>query len=99
MRIVDRESGGGKDLHRRTGRTVVSSTTSVRLSGRSAFAKAAQALALLLAAFLLLRVIGPWLIDLHNTPALILAVVLLVCGLFAIAWFAWALVAPFFRKG
>ena len=99
MRIVEGGSGDGEDLDRRMRRVVARSARAVPKPGRSAFAKAAQGLALLLAGFLLLRVVGPWLIDLHNTPALILAVVLLVCGLFAIAWFAWSLAVSFFRKG
>ena len=99
MRVVEGGSGDGENPDRRARRVVASPARAVPRPRRSVFAKTAQALALVLAAFLLLRVVGPWLIDLHNTPALILAVVLLVFGLFAIAWFAWALVVSFLRKG
>jgi hypothetical protein len=99
MRIVEHEAGDGEELRRRPPLVVVSPTAATRRSGRFLFVKAAQALAILAAAFLLLRVVGPWLIDLHNTPALILAVVLLVGGLFALAWATWALAVSLFRKG
>ena len=99
MRVGEGGSGNGENPERRARRVVASPTRVIPRPRPSIFAKPAQALALLLAAFLLLRVVGPWLIDLHNTPALILAVVLLVFGLFAIAWFAWALVVSFLRKG
>ncbi len=61
---------------------------------RYAFVKAAQGVALLLAAFVLLRLVAPWLVDLHNTPALILAGVLLIGGAFAAGWFAWSVFVP-----
>ena len=99
MRIVEHEAGGGEELRRRPPLVVVSPTPAAGRSGRFLFVKAAQALAILAAAFLLLRVIGPWLIDLHNTLALILAVVLLVGGLFTLAWSTWALAVSLFRKG
>ena len=99
MRIVEHETSDAEAPRRPPPRVVVSSPPRARPPGRFLFVKAAQALAILTAAFLLLRVVGPWLIDLHNTPALVLAVVLLVGGLFAIAWFAWALAVSLFRKG
>ena len=98
MRIVENGTGGGTKRGP-SPRLVSSPAPALRRPGRFAFVKALQALALLVAAFLLLRVVGPWLIDLHNTGALILAVVLLVAGLFAIAWFGWALAISLFRKG
>ena len=61
---------------------------------RYAFVKAAQGVALLVAAFVLLRVVAPWLVDLHNTPALILAGVLLIGGAFVVGWFAWSFFVP-----
>ena len=64
---------------------------------RYAFVKAAQAVGLGLLAFVLLRLVGPWLVDLHSTPALILAAALLIAGGFAVIWFAWNLVSSIFR--
>ncbi len=66
---------------------------------RYAFVKAAQAVALLAAAFVLLRVVAPWLVDLHSTAALILAAGLLVAGAFGACWFAWNLAASFRHRG
>ena len=66
---------------------------------RYALTKAAQAVGLLILAFVLLRIVGPWLIDLHSTPALILAVVLLAGGAFVIAWFGWDLVTSMRNRG
>ncbi len=65
---------------------------------RYVFVKAAQVIGLLVMAFVLLRVVGPWLIDLHSTPALVLAVVLLAGGAFLFAWFGWDLVASIRRR-
>ncbi len=53
------------------------------------FRKVLQGVGLLVLAFLLLRVVGPWLVDLHNTAALALAAALLVGGGALVAWFAW----------
>ena len=61
---------------------------------RYAFVKAAQGVGLLVIAFVLLRIVAPWLVDLHNTPALILAAALLIGGAFAVGWFAWRVFAP-----
>ena len=102
MRIGGEDGLGAKDATRARDRPLVRSA-SLRpgpqgASQRYVFAKIAQALGLLVAAFLLLRVIGPWLIDMHYTPALILAAVLLLAGLFAIAWFAWTLFVSITRK-
>ena len=66
---------------------------------RYAFVKAAQTVALLAAVFVLLRVAAPWLVDLHSTPALILAVALLVAGAFGVGWFAWNLATSLRHKG
>jgi hypothetical protein len=63
------------------------------------FRKVVQAIGLLLLAFLLLRVVGPWLIDMHNTPALILAGALLIGGAVLVAWFAWDLITSIRRRG
>ena len=65
---------------------------------RYVFVKAAQAFGLLALAFLLLRIVGPWLIDLHSTPALVLAVILLAGGAFLLAWFGWDLVASIRKR-
>ena len=61
---------------------------------RYAFVKAAQGVGLLIVAFVLLRVVAPWLVDLHNTLALILAAGLLIGGAFAVGWFAWSFFVP-----
>ena len=66
---------------------------------RYAFVKAAQAVALAAAAFVLLRVVAPWLVDLHSTPALVLAILLLVAGAFGVCWFAWNLATSFRHRG
>ena len=58
---------------------------------RYVFKTAAQVAGLILVAFVLLRIVGPWLIDLHNTAALILAAALLLAGAFLVAWFVWSL--------
>ena len=63
------------------------------------FRKAMQALGLLALAFLLLRVVGPWLIDMHDTGALVLAALLLVGGTVLVAWFAWDLITSIRKKG
>ena len=65
---------------------------------RYAFVKAAQAVGLIVLAFVLLRLVGPWLVDLHSTPALILAAVLLIAGGFVVIWFAWNLVSSLLRS-
>ncbi len=57
------------------------------------FRKIAQAIGLLLLAFVLLRLVGPWLIDMHDTAALILAAILLTGGAILLAWFAWDLIS------
>ena len=62
------------------------------------FRKAMQALGLFALAFLLLRVVGPWLIDMHNTAALVLAAVLLLGGAVLVAWFAWDLISSIRKK-
>ncbi len=66
---------------------------------RYVFIKAAQVAGLLVMIFLLLRIVGPWLIDLHSTPALVLAVVLLAAGVFVIAWFGWDVVSSIRKRG
>ena len=56
--------------------------------------KVLQAAALLLISFVLLRVVGPWLVDLHKTSALILAAALLIGEMCLVGWFLWSVVAP-----
>ncbi len=63
------------------------------------FRKVVQATGLLLLAFLLLRVVGPWLVDLHNTAALVLAAALLIGGAILVAWFAWDLITSVGKRG
>ncbi len=63
------------------------------------FRKALQALGLVLLAFLLLRIVGPWLVDMHNTGALVVAAALLVGGALLVAWFAWDLFTSIDRRG
>jgi hypothetical protein len=63
------------------------------------FRKVVQAIGLLVLAFILLRVLGPWLVDLHNTAALVLAAALLIGGAVLVAWFAWDLIISIQRRG
>ena len=63
------------------------------------FRKAVQALGLLLLAFVLLRVVGPWLVDLHDTTALVVAVAVLIAGAALVAWFAWDLISSIRNRG
>ena len=63
-----------------------------RRAKRTVFVRAAQALGLMVLTFVVFRIVAPWLIDLHDTTALIAAVVLIVGVVFVIAWFAWGLV-------
>ncbi len=65
---------------------------------RYVLVKALQAVGLVIAAFVLLRVVGPWLVDLHSTPALILAAVLLIAGAFVIVWFSFNLLSSLRRR-
>ncbi len=62
------------------------------------FRKVLQAIGLIVLAFVLLRLIGPWLVDMHNTAALILAAVLLIGGAMLVAWFAWDLISSINRR-
>ena len=61
---------------------------------RFALAKWLQGAGLAVLALLLLRVVGPWLVDMHSTPALILAALLLIGGVCLVGWFVWSLVSP-----
>ena len=63
------------------------------------FRKLAQGAGLLVLAFILLRLVGPWLVDMHDTGALVGAVVLLLGGAGLLAWFAWDLVTSIRRGG
>ena len=62
------------------------------------FRKVVQAIGLLGLAFVLLRLVGPWLVDMHNTAALVLAAVLLIGGAILLAWFAWDLISSINRR-
>lgn len=62
------------------------------------FRKVLQAVGLLVVAFVLLRVVGPALVDMHDTSALVLAGALLVAGAVLVAWFAWDLVTSVRRR-
>ena len=63
------------------------------------FRKAVQAIGLIFLAFLLLRIIGPWLVDMHNTVALVVAAALLIGGAVLVAWFAWDLASSIRARG
>ena len=63
------------------------------------FRKVVQAIGLLVLAFLLLRVVGPWLVDMHSTAALVLAAALLIGGAVLVAWFAWDLITSIRKRG
>ena len=63
------------------------------------FVKTAQVAAFLAVAFLVFRIVAPWLVNLHDTPALILAIALIVAFIFALAWFVWDLIIIVVRGG
>ncbi len=62
------------------------------------FRKVVQSIGLTVLAFVLLRLVGPWLVDMHNTAALILAAALLIGGAVLVAWFAWDLISSINRR-
>ncbi len=62
------------------------------------FRKVVQSIGLTVLAFVLLRLVGPWLVDMHNTAALILAAALLIGGAILVAWFAWDLISSINRR-
>ena len=67
-------------------------------SKRRVFARAGQAAALLVLAFVVLRIVAPWLVDLHDTTALVFAALLVIGLVFLVAWFAWGLVLSVIRR-
>ena len=66
---------------------------------RFIFRKALQALGLVLLAFVLLRIVGPWLVDMHDDVALAAAIAVLVGGAALVAWFAWHLISSIDKRG
>ena len=63
------------------------------------FRKVIEAIGLVVLAFILLRIVGPWLVDLHNNAALVLAAALLIGGAVLVVWFVWDLISSTRKRG